>query len=248
MSDEDYTRWVGQTAVDADGDKIGAIEEVYLDDDSNAPAWVTVHTGLFGGHVTFVPLAGARPDGDDLRLGYRKAQVKGAPRFDPDDDLSHEDEAELYDYYGSSSKPGSDDASADPSGESTSMTRSEEELRVGTETVESGRARLRKYVVTEQQQVTVPVRREEVRVEREPLGADAQPSDAEIGDDEQEIVLHEERPVVETEVVPKETVRLTKEETTDEQEIDGEVRKEQIDVDDGRQAQEHAVGRGRRGL
>jgi uncharacterized protein (TIGR02271 family) len=91
------------------------------------------------------------------------------------------------------------------------MTRSEEHLRVGTEQVEAGRARLRKYVVTEQQSVQVPVSREEVRVEREPI-TDANRGDAlsggQITEEEHEVVLHAERPVVETEAVPVERVRL----------------------------------------
>src|SRR4051812_38909610 len=94
------------------------------------------------------------------------------------------------------------------------MTRSEEELRVGTERRQTGTARLRKYVVTENVTQTVPVRREEVRLEREPI-TDANIDDAmdgpAISDEEHEVVLHEEQPVVDKRVVPKERVRLDKE-------------------------------------
>jgi uncharacterized protein (TIGR02271 family) len=116
------------------------------------------------------------------------------------------------------------------------MTRSEERLRAGTEKVEAGRARLRKYVVTEQQQVNVPVTREEVRVEREPI-TDANRGAAldgpAISEEEHEVVLTEERPVVSKETVPVERVRLDKETVTDQQEVSDEIRKEQIDVDGG---------------
>ena len=118
------------------------------------------------------------------------------------------------------------------------MTRSEEEVRIGTagvERTETGRARLRKYVVTEQQQVTVPVTREEVRVEREPI-TDANVDDAmsgtEITESEHEVVTHEERPIVTKETVPKERVRLETETVTDQETVTEEVRKERIDVDD----------------
>ncbi len=115
------------------------------------------------------------------------------------------------------------------------MTRSEEELRVGTETREAGRARLRKHVVTEHQQVTVPVSREEVRVEREPI-TDANRGAASdgpaISEEEHEVTLRQERPVVETEAVPVERVRLGTETVTEQQTVGGEVRKEQIEVDD----------------
>ena len=115
------------------------------------------------------------------------------------------------------------------------MTRSEEHLNVGTERVEAGRARLRKYVVTEQQTVSVPVSHEEVRVEREPI-TDENRGDAvdgpAISEEEHEVILHAERPVVATEAVPVERVRLGTETVTEQQQVSGEVRKEQIEVHD----------------
>ena len=117
------------------------------------------------------------------------------------------------------------------------MTRSEEELAVGTAKQERGRARLRKYVVTEQVQTTVPVQREEVRLEREPIteaNRDAALSGSDISEAEHEVVLHEEEPVVEKRVVPKERVRMTKDTEVDERTISEEVRKERIDVEGDR--------------
>jgi uncharacterized protein (TIGR02271 family) len=130
---------------------------------------------------------------------------------------------------GSTSGPGQD-----VSGPNTddAMTRSEEELHVGTAQRERGRARLRKYVVTENVQTTVPVSREEVRVEREPItdaNRDQALDGADISEEEHEVVLHEEEPVVEKRAVPKERVRLDKETVTDEREISEQVRKEQIE-------------------
>jgi len=125
----------------------------------------------------------------------------------------------------------------DTSGPTTdkAMTRSEEELNVGTERRETGKARLRKYVVTEQKTVTVPVSREEVRVEREAItdeNYEAATDGPEISEEEHEVVLSEEVPVVDTKVVPKERVRLDTETVTDEREVSADLRKEQIDVDD----------------
>ena len=114
------------------------------------------------------------------------------------------------------------------------MTRSEEELRVGTARRERGRARLRKYVVTEAVQKTVPVQREEVRVEREPItdaNVDKATERPAISEEEHEVVLHEEEVVAEKRAVPKERVRLDKETVTDERQVSEEVRKERIDVD-----------------
>jgi uncharacterized protein (TIGR02271 family) len=115
------------------------------------------------------------------------------------------------------------------------MTRSEEELQVGTQPRERGRVRLRKYVTTDQVTQTLPVRREEVRLEHVPptdANVDAATRGPEVTDSGHEVVLHEEQPVVEKRVVPKERVRLEKETVTDQQQVAEEVRKEQIDVDD----------------
>jgi stress response protein YsnF len=124
------------------------------------------------------------------------------------------------------------------------MTRSEERLVASTELWETGRARLRKYVVTEDVQITVQVRREELRFERESIPAGSQgmvedpdvfgPAEVfETGDGGVifEVTLHEERPVIGTEIVPVERVRLTKVVHTDERVVTGQVRKERIEVD-----------------
>jgi uncharacterized protein (TIGR02271 family) len=119
------------------------------------------------------------------------------------------------------------------------MTRSEEELRVGTERREAGRARLRKYVVTEEETHTVPVTKEKVRVEREPItdeNVGRAMEGPDISDEEHEVILHEERPVVGKETVPKERVRLDTESVTEDQRVTEQVRKERIEAEgDGRQ-------------
>ena len=117
------------------------------------------------------------------------------------------------------------------------MTRSEQELRVGTAERGAGRVRLRKYVVEDEVTQTVPIRREEVRVEREPI-TDANRDDAldgpAISEEEHELTLHAEEPVVEKRAVPKERVRLEKDVETEEREVSDTVRSERIDVDDSR--------------
>jgi uncharacterized protein (TIGR02271 family) len=114
------------------------------------------------------------------------------------------------------------------------MTRSEERLSVGTRSEEVGRARLRKYVVTENVTETVPVSREEVRVEREPITeaniGNAMDGPA-ISEEEHEVTLHAERPVVAKEAVPVERVRLDKETVTEHETVSEGLRKEEIEVD-----------------
>jgi uncharacterized protein (TIGR02271 family) len=244
--------WSGRTIVGSDGEKIGKIDDLYLDRHSDKPEWARVHTGLLGTKRSFVPLAGARPQGEDVHVPVSNDQVKDAPNVEPDGELSEQDEVALFEHYGvpyteqgtvtatGDAGPGAPgNTGHDVSGPTTddAMTRSEEELHVGTASRERVRARLRKYVVTEEVHQTVPVSREEVRVEREPItdaNIDRATDGPAISDEEHEMVLHEEEVVTEKRAVPKERVRLEKDTVTDEQQVSDEVRKERIDVDTGR--------------
>jgi uncharacterized protein (TIGR02271 family) len=125
----------------------------------------------------------------------------------------------------------------DTSGPTTdnAMTRSEERLQVGTQQVETGRAKLRKYIVTENVQQTVPVSHEEVRIEREPItdaNAGAAYDGPALSEEEHEVTLRAEKPVVAKETVPVERVRLDTETVTEQATVNEEVRKEQIDTGD----------------
>ncbi|MEU8234794.1 PRC and DUF2382 domain-containing protein [Actinoplanes sp. NPDC048967] len=262
LTRNDTQKLLDSDVYETDGTKIGSAADVYLDAQTGNPEWVSVKTGLFGTKQSFVPLEGANLEGDRIVVAFSKDQVKDAPRIDPDGRLSPAEEDELYRYYGLSSTGGNLDRDGDGYTDTTAgttgtaaydrddrddrgdvsgrdtddaMTRSEERLVTDTHTEEAGRARLRKYVVTEQEQVSVPVSREEVRLEREPI-TDANRGAAldgpTISEEEHEVTLHAERPVVDTEAVPVERVRLGKETVTDTERVSGEVRKEQIEFDD----------------
>jgi uncharacterized protein (TIGR02271 family) len=241
MNISDPQSVAGKDVIGADGEKIGKVEDLYFDRDTDQPEWVSVTTGFFGSHRSLVPLAEANEEGAGLRVPYGKDQVKEAPHYDPGQELSEEEEADLFRHYGmsyagqSSGTPAAPPAAPTSAGTDDAMTRSEERLQVGTERAETGRARLRKYIVTENVSKTVPVSREEVRVEREPIteaNRDTALSGAELSEQEHEVTLTEERPVVSKETVPVERVRLGKEKVTGEQEVSEEVRKEQIETDD----------------
>jgi len=258
---QDILTWRGKNLVDTSGSKIGTIEEIYEDTDTGQPEWALVHTGLFGTKSTFVPLRDASQQGDGVTVPYDKSLVKDAPGIEREGELSRDEEQRLYQHYNLDYGTGRSDSGLpegsagmttgttgtttgdargtvghDTSGPTTdnAMTRSEEELRVGTERREAGRARLRKFIVSERVERTVPVEREEIRVEREPI-TDANMGNAMDGpalsEEEHEVVLHEERAVVQKDVVPKERVRLDKDVVTEEQRISEEVRKEQIEVE-----------------
>ena len=250
-SREDVLSWRDRDLLDNDGDKIGSIDDIYLDRESNQPEWAVVTTGLFGMKRSFVPLQDAQPHEDGVRVPFEKAVVKDAPKVDPDGELSREEERTLYAHYGrdyadydtGSGVLDDDDAprgaGTDTSGPTTddAMTRSEEELRVGTTERESGRVRLKKYVVEDQVTKTVPVRREEVRVEREPItdaNVDRATDGPAISEEEHEVTLRAEEPVVEKRTVPQERVRLEKDVETEERQVSETVRSERIDVDDNR--------------
>jgi len=276
------------------GDKVGDVGQVYLDDAHGTPTWVTVRTGLFGTAESFVPLEGARVEGENVIVAFDKETIKDAPRVEADGSITPDEEQNLFRHYGLQSpsdragvrdddendrtdtgRTDADHAHTDhvdndhtddvdndhtddarPGGLGTNvgagvptaggetgtgddaMTRSEEQLNVGTQTHVAGRAVLRKYVVTEYVTQTVPVRREEVRLEREPITegdrGDLVDDGVPFGEDTDlyEVILHQEVPVVQTETVAVERVRLRKETRTDEATVSDEVRKEKLDLDD----------------
>jgi stress response protein YsnF len=284
MQPQDMYELIGKDAYDSDGQKVGRIGQVFLDDRTNEPTWATVSTGLFGTRESFVPLDGSDFDGDRLHVAYPKARIKDAPNVGNEGHLSPEEEDRLYAFYEvadpspadatstgaaatTQGTPATPSVSADT--DNDAMTRSEERLHVDTTARVSGRARMRKYVVTEEVQVTVPVRREKVVLETEsgepihpnesdqltsPTSDAAAPAsgqgpssrtaaDDSLSHDEQtetsEMILHEERPVVTTETVPVQRVRLGATEDIVEETITEEVRKERVQLDDDTETPPH---------
>jgi uncharacterized protein (TIGR02271 family) len=246
---------IGASLLDSDGNKIGTIGQVFLDDDTGAPEWATVNTGLFGSSESFVPLAESHRIGDDLQVPYPKDRVKDAPNVSPDHGhLDQSEEAKLYGHYGldysesrsDSGLPsggrdrqgsvGDGGAALDGSDGTTddAMTRSEEQVRTGTESVTAGKARLRKWVETEDVNVSVPVTKEKARLVTEPIDETNRGSaldGPDISEDEHEVTLTEERPVVSKETVPVERVKLEKESVQTEEQVSETVRKERIAAD-----------------
>ncbi len=247
ISTHELDRLEGATVYDSDGDKVGTVEQIYLDDETGTPSWVTVNTGFFGTSESFVPLQKADFTGEELRVGYDKETIKDAPRMGADQHLERTEEDELYRYYGLSA-PGAETAPADETvtptqapveptatdtiGDESAVTRSEERLEVGKERVQTGAARLRKYTTTETESIDVPVTKERLVVERTPAsGTAAAGGIAEEGDQVEEVTLSEERVQVAKETVPVEEVRIGKETVTEHQQVDEQVRKEHIEVE-----------------
>ena len=272
IESKDLQSIAGNTMTGQDGQKIGKIVDVYESTQDADGTFVTVHTGMFGGNASFVPLAKASLQGKDVVVPYDKALVKDAPRVEANQELTSAEEERLYQHYSlqraaspaPAPAPGRhaeetavprgterqdsdgdgvfDDVKDTAVGRDTSglttddaMTRSEERLQVGTQQVETGRARLRKRIVTEQVSTTVPVIRDEVVVEREPITEAKMPKAMDgpaLSEEEHEVVLHAEQPVVNKETVAVERVKLGTQTVTEQQQVNETIRKEQIETED----------------
>lgn len=285
IESQQLDRLPGMNVIGSDGEDIGKVDEVYVDDATGEPSFALVNTGLFGLKSSFVPLDQAEISGEDLKVAATKDKVKDAPKIDPDGHLSPDEEDELYRYYGLQAPTASDTTGErttagttdtpdttdtigvgagaetsgtagvpdtdrgtvgrDTSGPETddAMTRSEEELEVKKHERPAGKARLRKHVVTDHVTKTVPVEREEVTVEREPVdqtNVDDATDGPALSEEEHEVELKEEEVDVEKRTVPKERVRLDKETHVDEETVEEDVAKEEIDlagVEESRQDQ-----------
>ncbi|WP_053617619.1 PRC and DUF2382 domain-containing protein [Nocardiopsis sp. NRRL B-16309] len=271
---------VGHRVLDDQGQNIGKIKQVFLDERTNEPTWVSVHTGLFGLKETLVPLKGSRHVEDDIQVPYDKTTVKDAPNVEGGHNLTDEEKAVISDYFarhgsvprqaggeadrmtgtaatpregmadegpamdaemtgeGSAMRAGMAGERGDWAGtaedEEVRMVRHEEEVDIGVERRESGQARIHKSVESERFDETVPLHHEEIQVERRPITDPSQVEDTEgMAEDEERFVLHEERPVVSKREVPVEEVRVRKQEVAHDEHVEGERRRERIEMDDG---------------
>jgi stress response protein YsnF len=265
LTEREVSAAVGSTAYDAEGGKLGTVEHFFVDDRTGTPSWVAVTTGLFGSRTSLVPVQSATLAEGRLVLPVTKDAVRSSPEVGDGGHLSPDDEARLRRHYGlevaGTGQPawtadgtgltpagaGPDDdeeptgrhaapENAAPVNADGGMVRSEEQLRVGTEQAAATRVRVVKYVVTEEVQLTVPIRREEIRVEEVPLDAVDEPGESLVsapadGGLPDEIVLHTERPVVSVEVVPTERVRLRTDLVEGQETVTRRVQREQIVVD-----------------
>ena len=263
------------TAYDVDGDKVGGVKDVYVNDTTGQPDFVSVNHGLFGGGDSIVPLRGHSLRDGELHLAFPKERIEDAPDLDENGHLTTEDQDAFYRHYGLENtqdvttyetdnrfaQAGAAGAAGAGAGyaagerrdvetdvdaerrefadtdrrdvaDNGEIIRSEEQLNVSKDRVESGQVRLRKYVVNETETVEVPVEREEVRVVREPItDADRANYDGNIGEQEASVTLSEDRVNVSKESVPVEKVSLEKDTVRDTERVSEEVRKERFETD-----------------
>jgi uncharacterized protein (TIGR02271 family) len=234
---QDLIRYKGQTVYDQQGEKIGKFEDIYADTQSGTPEWIGVNSGgLMGSKHVLVPLQGYSPREDGISVAYSKDRVNDAPEV-KEDEIGEQREDEIYEYYGlrraglrqPTETFDPKKASQTQARQGDSVTRSEEQMRVGKREVEGGRARLRKWVETEPVSQDVNLRREKAYVEREPINQPV--SGAQLGEQEVDVSLRREEPVVQKETVAKERVSMRKgtEETTET--VQDELRKERVEME-----------------
>jgi len=241
-------RYAGYTVYDPDGEKIGRVDDLFVDE-NDQPEYIGVKMGLLGTRSTLIPweLVEVRDTESTLIVSADDAHVKDGPTFDDDQDITPEFEGEVYTYYGLQQSGSAEDRGAyvdyaseeGVSGEGAEdlededelrVQRSEEELAAGTTEREAGQLKVRKRVRTDREQIELPTRHEEVTVERVPVEGEA--SEAEIGDEEVSVPVTEEEVVVEKRPVAKEEVRIRKDVVEDTEVVEEDVRREEVEVED----------------
>jgi len=244
-------QYAGYTVVDQSGEKIGKVDDLFLDE-SDQPEYIGVKMGFLGTRTTLIPFRMVRVNDarQVIEVAADKETVKNGPTFDDDREITPAFENEVYSYYGlqrastieqsgpygayhaeqSTQTTGVADSTNVSYEDEVRVQRTEEELRVGTRERKAGSIRVRKRVRTDREQIEVPTRYEEVTVERVPVKGEA--SAAQIGEDEIVVPVTEEVVVVHKRPVVKEEVRIRKDVVEDTETVEEDVRREEIDVED----------------
>jgi uncharacterized protein (TIGR02271 family) len=251
---------LGARVTGADGKVVGTVEQVFRDDVDGTPAWARVRAGKTG---RFVPLGNSQVTRDGLNVPFDSQKIMSGPEIDAERHMSAAQAEELSRYYGLTvpAQTGRPDTRQDtrpdmlqkqqpdpgrqPQGEDAWLTRSEERFDIGTESIETGRVRLHKYVDTEPVEQSVHVYHEEYDVERIPITAEERQLGV-IEEGEMEVILHEERAVLRKEAVPVERVRLVTKRIDEDRMFRDEIRRERIEIEPDQQLSSYGQSRGRR--
>jgi uncharacterized protein (TIGR02271 family) len=244
-------RFAGYTVYAQDYEKIGNVDDLFVDENDN-PEYIGVKMGFLGTRTTLIPFEMARVNDERqvIVVAADKERLKNGPTYDDDREITPEFENEVYSYYGlqrastieqsgtygaySAEQSTQTTGVADPTDVSyedeVRVQRAEEELRVGTRERKAGSIRIRKRVRTDHEHIEVPTRREEISVERVPVEGRA--SEAEIGEEEVVVPVTEEEIVVHKRPVVKEEVRIRKDVVEETEVVEEDVRREEVEVED----------------
>lgn len=250
---------IGARVTGGDGQVVGTVEQVFNDDADGRPVWALIRAGK---KDKFVPLGGSRFSKDGLSVPFDSRQIMSSPEVDAGRHMSAAQADELNRHFGLTvPSQGRTDISGQqqdlrgqrdlrgqdappPAGDW--LIRAEERVDVGTEVLETGRARIRKYVDVQPIEENVHVYHEEVEIERVPIAPDEQVRGVALAEDQQEVILHEERPVFRKEAVPVERVRLLVRRVDEDRTFRDEVRRERIEVESGDGQRLQTAGQGQR--
>lgn len=237
----------GYDVYDNGGNKIGSVDNVWVDDASNELEFIGVKTGWLFGKSHVIPTADATMGDGSITIPYGQDLVKDAPSFPADQELSPAEESEIYNYYGDTRSTAQSPSGLPAGGENINtaagemntattsndqeMTLSEEEMAVDKREVQAGTVRLRKVVTTEHEEVPVDLEREQVAVERIDAADTDVPTNA-FQEREIEVPVMAEQPVVSKEARVTGGVRLDKTTETETQTVGGDVRSEDVVVED----------------
>jgi uncharacterized protein (TIGR02271 family) len=247
-------QFFGYDVIDSAGNKIGSIDNVWVDDATNELEFVGVKTGWLMGKTHVIPTADAQISTNTITVPYSEDQIKNAPAFGGNDELSPDDETQIYSYYGlgrstapsPTGLPTGETSGTTPGFGAGTSTRgetldtegeidvpvSEEELQVGKREVQAGTVRLRKVVRTEHEEVPVELKREDVVIERIPASEASDVPDTAFQERDIEVPLSREEAVVGKEAHVTGQVRVQKNVDTETQTVGGDIRREEVDVDD----------------
>jgi uncharacterized protein (TIGR02271 family) len=251
FTEEVEDRYEGYTVYDQDYEKIGNVDDLFLDE-NDSPQYIGVKMGFLGTRTTLIPFQMVRVNDarQVIEVAADKETVKNSPTFDDDNEITPEFENEVYSYYGlqrastieqsgtygsyyaeqSTQTAGVADRTDVSYEDEVRVQRTEEELRVATRERKAGSIRVRKRVRTDREQIEVPTRHEEVSVERVPVEGES--SEAEIGEDEVVVPVTEEEVVVHKRPVLKEEVRIRKDVVEETEVVEEDVRREEVEVED----------------
>jgi uncharacterized protein (TIGR02271 family) len=251
FTEEVEDRYVGYTVYDRSYEKIGSVDDLFVDE-NDSPEYIGVKMGFLGTRTTLIPFQMARVNDarQTIKVAADKETLKNSPTFDDDREITPEFENEVYSYYGfqrsstiehsgthgayyaeqSTHTTGVADTTDVSDEDEVRVQRIEEELRVGTRERKAGSIRVRKRVRTDREHIEVPTRHEEVTVERTLVEGEA--SEAQIGDDEVVVPVTEEEVVVHKRPVLKEEVRIRKDVVEETEVVEEDVRREEVEVED----------------
>jgi uncharacterized protein (TIGR02271 family) len=235
-------RFAGYTVYDPVGEKIGKVDDLFLDE-TESPEYIGVKMGFLGTRSSLIPwdvVSATEDEGRTITVAIDKDAAKNGPTFDDDMEINSDFEREVHSYYGleyATEERGSygdyngeTETTATSTEEELRVQRSEEELAAGTREREAGQLKVRKRVRTDRERIEVPTRHEEVSVERVPVEGEA--TEAQIGEDEVVVPVTEEEVVVGKRPVVKEEVRIRKDVVEDTEVVEEDVRREEIEVED----------------